>query len=46
MASTVREVLAIAAIDELELPAAPGPVTVQAREALAQRIGRELGAAV
>ena len=46
MASTVREVLPIAAIDDLELPAAPGPVTLQAREALARRIGRELGAAV
>lgn len=46
IASTVREILPIAAIDELELPAAPGPVTLQAREAFAQRVGRELGAAV
>jgi branched-chain amino acid aminotransferase len=46
IASTVREVLPIAAIDDLELPAVPGPVTVQAQEALARRIGRELGAAV
>jgi branched-chain amino acid aminotransferase len=46
IASTVREVLAIAAIDDLDLPAAPGAVTLQAREALAQRIGRELGAPV
>ena len=30
----VREVQPIAAIDELELPAAPGPVTLRAREAL------------
>src|SRR3954471_5048767 len=46
LASTVREVLPIAAIDDLRLPAAPGPVTLQAREALAQVIERELGAAV
>jgi branched-chain amino acid aminotransferase len=46
MASTVREVLPIAAIDDLELPATPGPVTERARAALARRIGRELGAAV
>jgi branched-chain amino acid aminotransferase len=46
MASSVREVLPIAAIDDLTLPAAPGPVTLRAREALAQRIEQELGAAV
>jgi branched-chain amino acid aminotransferase len=46
IASTVREVLPIASIDDLELPAAPGPVTLQAQEALARRIGRELGAVV
>lgn len=46
IASTVREITAIAAIDDLRLPAAPGPVTLEAREALARRIGRELGAAV
>ena len=44
IASTVREVLPIAAIDDLRLPAAPGPVTVRIREALAQAIERELGA--
>ena len=38
IASTVREVLPIAAIDELQLPAAPGPVTLSAREALGQAI--------
>jgi branched-chain amino acid aminotransferase len=42
--STVREVMPIAAVDEITLPAAPGPVTVEARERLARRIGRELAA--
>jgi branched-chain amino acid aminotransferase len=46
MASSVREILPIATIDDLELPAAPGPLTLQALQALTQRIGRELGAAV
>src|SRR5690348_12508708 len=45
IASTVREVMPIASIDDLRLPAAPGPLTLQAREALAERIRRELGAA-
>jgi hypothetical protein len=40
----VREVLPIAAIDDRRLPAAPGPVTLRAREALGQAIERELGA--
>jgi branched-chain amino acid aminotransferase len=44
IASTVREVLPIAAIDDLRLPASPGPVTLRAREALMQAIERELGA--
>jgi len=44
IASTVREVLPIAAIDDLRLPAAPGPVTLRTREMLAQAIERELGA--
>jgi branched-chain amino acid aminotransferase len=44
IASTVREVMAIAAVDEHELPEAPGPVTLEARERLARRIGRELAA--
>jgi branched-chain amino acid aminotransferase len=43
MASSVREILPIAAIDDLELPAAPGPVTQAAREALTRRIQQELG---
>jgi branched-chain amino acid aminotransferase len=46
IASTVREVLPIAAIDDLRLPSAPGPVTLRTREALAQAIERELGATV
>jgi branched-chain amino acid aminotransferase len=46
IASTVREVMPIAAIDDLRMPAAPGPVTLRAREALARRIERDLGAAV
>jgi branched-chain amino acid aminotransferase len=44
IASTVRVVQPIAAIDELELPAAPGPVTLRTREAFDQVIERELGA--
>jgi branched-chain amino acid aminotransferase len=46
MASSVREVLAIGSVDDLTLPAAPGPVTLRTQEALAQRIEQELGAAV
>jgi len=46
IASTVREVMPIAAIDDLELPAAPGPVTQEARERLARRIERELAALI
>ena len=42
IASSVREVMPIAAIDDLQLPAAPGPVTQRAAELLAQRIQREL----
>jgi branched-chain amino acid aminotransferase len=44
IASSVREVMPIAAIDAIELPAAPGPVTQDARKRLARRIERELGA--
>jgi branched-chain amino acid aminotransferase len=43
IASTTRVVQPIAAIDELELPAAPGPVTLRTREILDQAIERELG---
>ena len=46
LASSMREVQALAAIDDLRLPVAPGPVTLRAREALAQAIERELGAKV
>ena len=46
MASSVREILPIASVDDLALPAAPGPVTLAARGALARRIEQELGAAV
>jgi branched-chain amino acid aminotransferase len=45
IASTVREVMPIAAIDDMRLPAAPGRVTEQAARRLAERIERELGAA-
>jgi branched-chain amino acid aminotransferase len=45
IASTVREVLPIAAIDDIALPAAPGPVTLRTRQALSQVIERELGVA-
>jgi branched-chain amino acid aminotransferase len=45
IASTTRIVQPIAAIDELELPAAPGPVTLRTREVLGQAIERELGVA-
>ena len=44
IASTVREVMPIAAIDDIALPASPGPVTEAAREQLARRIELELGA--
>jgi branched-chain amino acid aminotransferase len=42
IASTVREVMPIAAIDDFELPVAPGAVTLEARAALARRIADEL----
>jgi branched-chain amino acid aminotransferase len=44
IASTVREAMPIAAVDDIELPAAPGPVTLAAGEALGRRIQRELAA--
>jgi branched-chain amino acid aminotransferase len=46
IASTVRVVQPIAVIDELELRAAPGPVTLRTREAMDAAIERELGAPV
>jgi branched-chain amino acid aminotransferase len=42
IASTVREVMPIAAVGEIELPAAPGPVTRSAHEAFRALLGREL----
>jgi branched-chain amino acid aminotransferase len=44
IASTLREVAAIAAVDDIELPAAPGPITLDARERLSRRIEAELAA--
>ncbi|HEX8102287.1 MAG TPA: aminotransferase class IV [Solirubrobacteraceae bacterium] len=44
IASTVREVMPIAAVDDIELPAAPGPVAQRAGEALARRIQSDLEA--
>jgi branched-chain amino acid aminotransferase len=42
LASTVREVQAVAAIDGKELPAAPGPRTEEAKRAFAEILTREL----
>jgi branched-chain amino acid aminotransferase len=44
IASSVREVMPIAAVDDIELPHAPGPVTEAAYEALRRRVERELAA--
>ena len=44
IASSVREVMPIAAVDEIVLPHAPGPVTSAAHEAFKQRVARELAA--
>ena len=44
IASTVREAMPIASVDEIQLPSAPGPLTLAAAERLAQRIQRELAA--
>jgi branched-chain amino acid aminotransferase len=45
IASTVREVMPISAIDDIVLPAAPGPVTEEAARRLSSRIERELAGA-
>jgi branched-chain amino acid aminotransferase len=45
IASSVREVMPIAAVDAIVLPQAPGPVTQAAHEAFRQRVERELQAA-
>lgn len=42
LASTTREIQAVAAIDGSELPQAPGPRTREAQEAFAATLGREL----
>ncbi|HEX3173202.1 MAG TPA: aminotransferase class IV [Solirubrobacterales bacterium] len=42
LASTTREIQAVAEIDGRELPAAPGPRTREAQEAFAATLGREL----
>jgi branched-chain amino acid aminotransferase len=42
LASTTREIQAVAAIDGTELPDAPGPRTREAQEAFAETLGREL----
>ncbi|HWT24281.1 MAG TPA: aminotransferase class IV [Solirubrobacteraceae bacterium] len=44
IASSVREVMPIAVVDEIELPAAPGPITRAAHDAFTQRVVRELAA--
>jgi hypothetical protein len=41
----VREVMPIAVVDEIELPAAPGPVTLDAHVRFQRRVERELGTA-
>ncbi len=42
LASTTREIQAVAAIDGTALPAAPGPRTREAQQAFAETLGREL----
>jgi branched-chain amino acid aminotransferase len=42
LASTTREIQAVAAIDGSELPAAPGPHTREAHRAFQETLGREL----
>jgi branched-chain amino acid aminotransferase len=44
IASSVREVMPIAFVDDIELPAAPGPLTGAAHQAFTQRVVRELAA--
>ena len=44
-ATTVREVMPIAVIDEIELPSAPGPVTNDSHARFKRRVERELAAA-
>lgn len=42
LASTTREIQAVAAIDGIDLPSAPGPRTREAQESFAATLGREL----
>ena len=42
LASTTREIQAVAAVDGRTLAAAPGPRTREAQEAFAETLGREL----
>jgi branched-chain amino acid aminotransferase len=44
IASSVREVLPISAVDDIVLPQAPGPVTETAYESFKRRVARELAA--
>ena len=46
IASTVRVVMPIAVVDDIRLPAAPGPVTADAAERMDRRIERELTSSV
>ena len=46
IASTVREVMPITAVDDIQLPAAPGPASRAAHAAFRQRVERELAQAV
>jgi branched-chain amino acid aminotransferase len=46
IASTVRTALPIAAVDDIVLPAAPGPLTLDAGERLNRRIQQELASSV
>ncbi len=45
IASTVREVMPISVVDDIELPNAPGPVTLDAHARFQARVERELAAA-
>jgi branched-chain amino acid aminotransferase len=45
IASTVREVMPIVAVGEIELPAAPGPITREAQAAFRALVDRELAPA-
>ena len=42
LASTTREIQAVSSVDGKSFPASPGPRTIQAQEAFAETLGREL----